>query len=333
MALGVLGVGGLAGLLWFMFVEPDLTWRVYAVNFAFGGISLVVAAELRAMPDKGPIERILIVLAAAVRAEFHRPDADRHRRSMEPTDSYDGFFQLALLDDRRCCRMRCCRCSSRSACSRPRRLMSSRLAVGIADRPAFGTAQPARFRGRRFGSSRACLRPWRSGRADRCRSRPFQGGERHIGHDAGDKVIAGFAERLRMAAGVGAIAGRIGGEEFAVLLTADRSRRGAAFRRRCPRVVFRVHHWRRAGRGQGDRKFRRRRRFQETKACAALTAPRRRGALSCQERWAGRRAPVLSARRRGPAASRAASTTHRAVPGAMPRASLTSFLPLCGLFA
>ena len=30
-----------------MFVDPDLTWRMFAINFAFGGISLVVAAELQ----------------------------------------------------------------------------------------------------------------------------------------------------------------------------------------------------------------------------------------------------------------------------------------------
>ena len=62
-ALGVLGAGGLIGLVWFLFVEPNFTWRIYAVNFAFGGISLLVAAELRAIPDKGPTERILLVLA------------------------------------------------------------------------------------------------------------------------------------------------------------------------------------------------------------------------------------------------------------------------------
>jgi diguanylate cyclase (GGDEF)-like protein len=39
------------------------------------------------------------------------------------------------------------------------------------------------------------------------------------GHAAGDQVIADFAAKLRAAAGARAVAGRIGGEEFAVLLS------------------------------------------------------------------------------------------------------------------
>ncbi len=41
--------------------------------------------------------------------------------------------------------------------------------------------------------------------------------DRH-GHAAGDRVIAEFAARLRIAAGTRGVAGRLGGEEFAVLL-------------------------------------------------------------------------------------------------------------------
>ena len=38
-----------------------------------------------------------------------------------------------------------------------------------------------------------------------------------LGHEAGDTVLAGFAERLRAAAGPGALVARLGGDEFAVL--------------------------------------------------------------------------------------------------------------------
>ena len=53
-AFGILGGGGLAAFSWFMFIDPNLTWRIFATNFAFGGISLVVAAELHAIAEKGP---------------------------------------------------------------------------------------------------------------------------------------------------------------------------------------------------------------------------------------------------------------------------------------
>ena len=49
---------------WFLFVEPDLTWRIYAINFALGGMSLLVAAELRAVPRKRLID--WVILAASL---------------------------------------------------------------------------------------------------------------------------------------------------------------------------------------------------------------------------------------------------------------------------
>ncbi|TIV94943.1 MAG: GGDEF domain-containing protein, partial [Mesorhizobium sp.] len=45
--IGLVTGGGLAAFLWFMFVQPDLTWRVLGMNFGFGALSLLVAAELR----------------------------------------------------------------------------------------------------------------------------------------------------------------------------------------------------------------------------------------------------------------------------------------------
>ncbi|WP_246694545.1 benzoate/H(+) symporter BenE family transporter, partial [Mesorhizobium sp. M2E.F.Ca.ET.209.01.1.1] len=61
--LAVLVGGGLAAFAWFMFVQPDLTWRVLAMNFGFGGLSLLVAAELRTVRNNGPTEKILFILA------------------------------------------------------------------------------------------------------------------------------------------------------------------------------------------------------------------------------------------------------------------------------
>ena len=92
------------------------------------------------------------------------------------------------------------------------------LQVGIAYRPAFGPAQPARFRGAGLGAARhvrAAMLPVALVVADLDRFKSLN--DRH-GHAAGDQVIAGFAAHLRVAAGTRAVAGRMGGEEFAVLL-------------------------------------------------------------------------------------------------------------------
>lgn len=52
----------------------------------------------------------------------------------------------------------------------------------------------------------------------------------HHGHAVGDAVLAAFAETARRVAGPGAIAGRLGGEEFALLLPghATRAAQGVA---------------------------------------------------------------------------------------------------------
>ncbi|TIR45074.1 MAG: GGDEF domain-containing protein, partial [Mesorhizobium sp.] len=82
--------GGLAAFAWFMFVEPDLTWRVLSMNFGFGGLSLLVAAELRTVRNNGP-EKILVALALLSALNFTA-------RTLivviahGPFPSYDGFY-------------------------------------------------------------------------------------------------------------------------------------------------------------------------------------------------------------------------------------------------
>src|SRR5262245_20577854 len=89
--MGLLGLGGIGGFCWFMFVEPDLTWRVFSINFAFGGICLVVAAELRALPGKGAVERMMIALALLSAVNFLvRPVVAMAVSG--PHQGYDGFY-------------------------------------------------------------------------------------------------------------------------------------------------------------------------------------------------------------------------------------------------
>ena len=52
-AMTVLSAAGIAAFCWFMFVVPDLTGRIYALNFAFGAITLVAATGLARGAGKG----------------------------------------------------------------------------------------------------------------------------------------------------------------------------------------------------------------------------------------------------------------------------------------
>jgi diguanylate cyclase (GGDEF)-like protein len=69
-AFGVLAAGGLAAWSWFMFVEPDLVWRIYVLNFALGGICLVMAAEMRVVPRRTIIEPLLLALSLLAGLNF-----------------------------------------------------------------------------------------------------------------------------------------------------------------------------------------------------------------------------------------------------------------------
>ena len=68
-ALTILCAAGLSAFVWFMYVQPDFTWRILTMNFAMGAITLLIALELRATPGKSLIDRLL--LAGALISSFN----------------------------------------------------------------------------------------------------------------------------------------------------------------------------------------------------------------------------------------------------------------------
>lgn len=216
-ALVIFGFGGIAAVYWFMFMQPNLTWRVLSVNFAFGGISLVVAAELGAVPNKGPVERILTVLALLSGVNFIV------RTLMiivlyGPYTSYDGFYEsiywtTALLSHAVLSLLIALSLFTAEALDLMRALRSESLTD-----PLSGLLNRRGFEAKASALLETCARTGLQVAlivADLDRFKALN--DRH-GHAAGDRVIAEFAMRLRTAAGSRAIAGRLGGEEFAVLL-------------------------------------------------------------------------------------------------------------------
>ncbi|OBQ86330.1 MULTISPECIES: GGDEF domain-containing protein [unclassified Mesorhizobium] len=214
--IGVMAGGGLAAFAWFMFVQPDLTWRVLSMNFGFGGLSLLVAVELRTVRNNGP-EKILFALALLSALNFTA-------RTLivviahGPFPSYDGFYgssywTTALLSHA---------------------LLSLLIALCLFTAAALDVLKALKAEthtdplsgllNRRGFQERAALL------LDQCAKAGFPVAlvladldhfkalnDQH-GHEAGDRVIADFAAKLRFATGARGAAGRIGGEEFAVLL-------------------------------------------------------------------------------------------------------------------
>lgn len=213
-----MGLAGLGVFSWFLFAQPDLTARIYSINFALGAITLVVAAELRAVRSNGPTEAILFVLSLLAGLNFIvRPIVLIQING--PFNSYEGFYQSAYW----------------TTALLSHAVLSLLIALSLFTAAALDVVKALK--------AESCTDPLskllnRRGfeehaerlLADRVKSLPlalvladldhFKAVNDRYGHDAGDKVIAGFAAKLGAACGERAVAGRLGGEEFAVLLPA-----------------------------------------------------------------------------------------------------------------
>ncbi|MBZ9675356.1 sensor domain-containing diguanylate cyclase [Mesorhizobium sp. ES1-1] len=217
LAMSALMGSGLSALMWFTFAAPDLTWRILSMNFAFGGLALLVAAELRPVRRNGPIENILFILSLLSGLNFFV-------RTLVvvilhgPFTSYDGFYAstywtTALLTHA---------------------LLSLLIALCLFTAAALDVMKALKTETHTDPLSGLLNRRGFEERAtvllERCAAAKFPVtlvladldhfkalNDLH-GHAAGDRVIADFAAKLRLAAGARGVAGRIGGEEFAVLL-------------------------------------------------------------------------------------------------------------------
>ena len=218
-ALGILGSGGLVAFWWFMFVEPNLTYRILAINFAFGGMSLVVAAELRAVPDKGPADKILLALALLSGLNFFA----RTLVALAihgPYVTYEGFhdslyWTTSMLSHAVLSLLIALSLITVAVLDIFKSLKSEShtdLLSGLLNRRGFEkAASEALELSAGHGVPLALVL------ADLDHFKTIND---TYGHAVGDKVIAAFARHLLAVGGKGAIVGRIGGEEFAVILPA-----------------------------------------------------------------------------------------------------------------
>jgi diguanylate cyclase (GGDEF)-like protein len=210
---------GLAVFCWFMFVTPDLTARLYAINIAFGGVSLAVAARLRTAANRGPLEKILFALSLVSAVNLLvRPVLII---SVEGSyASYDGFYDSLYWTTSMLCHAVVSLLIAFT-------LLASAASDMMRDLRAETNTDPLSGLLNRRGFERAAAEALsRQARLNIPAAMViadldhFKAVNDSFGHAVGDKVIVAFAERLRSAAPRGAILGRLGGEEFVVLLTA-----------------------------------------------------------------------------------------------------------------
>ena len=207
---------GFAVFSWFLFVQPDLSWRVYAVNFSFGAITLAMAAELKNVRERRLIDNLLLGIVAFWGISFFvRPVAVMW---VEGPLSYDDFhrslywftltlsaalfmvlFSLSLIT-----------AVALDVMAELKRESQTDPLSGLLNRRGFEEGVDGALRtARRRGMPAALVV---------CDLDHFKTVNDTWGHAAGDSVIAAFATCLRNRVGPDHVVGRIGGEEFAVLL-------------------------------------------------------------------------------------------------------------------
>ena len=213
----LIGGTGISAFVWFLYIEPNISWRIYAINFAFGGISLVLAAELRTVQQRKAIDNVMLGLVLFWGISFFpRPIVAIWIDG--PYTSHHNFyetlywvtlavsaalfillFSLAMIT-----------AIALDVMDELHRKSQTDPLSGLLNRRGFEEGIAAALAGSRREAAPATLIV--------CDIDHFKSVNDRFGHAGGDRVIERFAECLRAAAEGQHLAGRIGGEEFALLL-------------------------------------------------------------------------------------------------------------------
>lgn len=217
--IAVLASIGFIAQMWFMYVEPDMTKRILSLNFAFGAVCLVIAADL--WPSRAPrsmAEYFLFAMAVLTALNFiARPPIilALYGSIASPEAFFTSiYWRSAMLSHA---------------------LFGLLISLGV-----FAAAALDMVSGLTHVSQTDALSGLLNRRGfdlsaqrllDQCAETGcpvtlvladldhFKSINDRYGHAIGDRVIATFADKLQAAAsGARGVAGRIGGEEFAVLL-------------------------------------------------------------------------------------------------------------------
>ncbi len=217
--IAVLASIGFIAQMWFMYVEPDMTKRILSLNFAFGAVCLVIAADL--WPSRAPrsmAEYFLFAMAVLTALNFiARPPIilALYGSIASPEAFFTSiYWRSAMLSHA---------------------LFGLLISLGV-----FAAAALDMVSGLTHVSQTDALSGLLNRRGfdlsaqrllDHCAETGcpvtlvladldhFKSINDRYGHAIGDRVIATFADKLQAAAsGARGVAGRIGGEEFAVLL-------------------------------------------------------------------------------------------------------------------
>ena len=217
LAMTALAIGGFAASTWFMLVTPSLPWRILSINFAIGAMALLVVAELRPVRRNGPAERALFILASLSAANLLlRPLVVFGLDGPFVTEASLGqslYWTSALLSHTVISLLMALTLLSAVALEVVNAFKSvseTDALSGLFNRRGFEQRAEALLQRARTINVPAALVL-----ADLDH---FKDVNDRFGHDVGDRVIADFAALLRRNEIAGSVVGRLGGEEFVVIL-------------------------------------------------------------------------------------------------------------------
>ena len=201
---------------WFMWARPDFAARVFAVNYGLGAMCVVAMLRLRRAPRQTMIDRLVMVMTGVRALDFLvRPPlvALFSSAAGQPADITSPYWLATSL------------ATIVSSLLIALTLLTAVALDTIEELQAESQTDPlSKLLNRRGFEQRGevligeCARAGMPVALVLADLDHFKTVNDNHGHAAGDAVIAAFAERLRYAMGPRALAGRIGGEEFGVLL-------------------------------------------------------------------------------------------------------------------
>lgn len=208
---------GTAGLCWFLLVDPSITYRVYSISFALGAISLIMWVRLRRIDRPRLMDRALTVLTLLTGLNFilrpvaifaligevtsyNSPQQAFYWSTVQFTQAIISVvFALNLL-----------LAVATDLIDELKHQAHTDKLSGLLNRRGFEECAAAAMK-----EAAAKGRPVALLIADLDH---FKAINDTYGHAVGDTVISMFGAMLARAAGDGMVTGRIGGEEFAVLI-------------------------------------------------------------------------------------------------------------------
>lgn len=207
---------GAAGLVWFVLVEPNLTARVFMVNFLLGCFSLIAVVRLYAIEKRHFVDILLFCVTAMCALNFLvRPASIMLAGGFDDFASFQQSFYWTTVQFTQVLisvlfALTLMVAIALDLIGELRREANTDKLSGLLNRRGFEQEVAAALKSGRAHGRTACLMI-----ADLDHFKAIN--DTH-GHAVGDKVIDLFGRHIAASLEPGMIAGRIGGEEFAIFV-------------------------------------------------------------------------------------------------------------------